>query len=84
VLTARGHSVDVWILWFDELWGKAEDADGKELLRASCAMSSLVHAVANGAQAVLDQHGVSGYQELWEHDFPVEALKELQALLAQR
>lgn len=84
VLNAPGRPVDVWILWFDDDSGKAQNADGQELLRASCARRSLVQAVAAGAQAVLDEHGLSGYRKLWDrNDFPAEDLKELQVWLTQ-
>jgi hypothetical protein len=83
VLTQEGASVDVRILWFDELWGSAEDDRGRERLRASCPTRSLCLAVAQGAQAVLDEHGIAGYKERWiEHDFPAEALKELRHMIA--
>lgn len=81
VLTTRGRSVTVRVLWFDDLWGSAEDDRGRELLNETCDMAQFCVAIAKGAQAVLEEHGLDGYKTRWvEHEFPAEPLRELLAL----
>lgn len=63
VLNAQGSSVNVRVLWFDQLWGSDEDDSGRELLNADCTRHALCCAVVDGAQAVLEEHGLAGYKE---------------------
>jgi hypothetical protein len=82
ILRGRGETVDVTILWFDEMWGHEEDEKGRQLFHRSCSIRSFCDAVADGAQRVLDQYGTAGYREEWAaHDFPVDALAALRSAL---
>ncbi|GAA1509463.1 hypothetical protein [Nocardioides humi] len=82
VLQARGAQVDVRVLWFDSDWNRLPDERGKVRLTATCDLRSFCQAIAAGTQAVLDQHGEVGYGKKWVlHDFPTEALRELQTAL---
>jgi hypothetical protein len=75
VLTPRGDYLDVQVLWL------GDPAGAQEKLHRLCSRSAFYNAIAQGAQAVLDEHGLDGYKARWiQHDFPLEPLEQLQTL----
>jgi hypothetical protein len=65
-----------------ELWDDRPDAEGRSLLRFSCAPLEFGKAVCATADEVLKQHGLAGYKERWaEHDFPVAELDLLKSYI---
>lgn len=53
------HTLHLTIRWFDD-WGYEDDAEGRELLHASCPVRSFCEAIVDGAQRGLDLHGAAG------------------------
>jgi hypothetical protein len=79
--------VRVRVLDFRESRGIVEspDEDGDVLLDQRCDLNDFATAVAGAARSVLDEYGAEGYREKWvEHDFPLESLTRLEALLGDR
>jgi hypothetical protein len=79
-IVCTGNSiVQVNILSFGDLWGHQPDSEGTLLLAISCTTLEFGKAVRDTAEAVLREHGLSGYKEKWiEHDFPARQLDLLQ------
>ena len=74
--------IRIRIRWFDKLWGQEPDEDGKVVFDARCRLRTFAGAVASAAQAVLDKHGMEGYEKEWiEHCFPIGLLQEIQQML---
>ncbi|MGF1617958.1 MAG: hypothetical protein ACFCU2_09175 [Acidimicrobiia bacterium] len=69
----------VRILWFDELWGRRSNEEGRPVFDASCAIMDLIGAVAGVATATFNEWGAAGYREKWvDHDFPEAELVALE------
>lgn len=81
ILTRTGQDLMVRVLWFDDgPWSDKPDEHGREVLTATCHLQPFCAALAQGAERVRDEHGETGYREMWDFaDFPSQ---ELDALLA--
>ncbi|SFU61616.1 hypothetical protein [Nitrosospira multiformis] len=83
VITAVPHMIQIHVLEFAELWGWRPNSQGKLLLTFKCARLVFAKAVHAAALAVLEQHGIDGYEEQWVHaKFPERQVALLGALIA--
>lgn len=77
-------SVDVQILRLhlrpEEAYPGARYEPGREVLTARCDTQGFCQAIARGAQAALNEYGLDGYKECWDHDFPSVTLSTPLAL----
>jgi hypothetical protein len=75
------ENVALRILWFDDQMDEQPDVAGKAVFVTTEPITALSVAVANGARALLNEIGESGYAEKWvEYPFPTTALEQLEAL----
>jgi hypothetical protein len=84
------HAVDnnivrLRVVKFSELRGNKPTDSGRPLLEVTTTPLSYAKAVHACAKAVLDEHGLNGYAEMWaEHPFPIWALEQLANTIARR
>ncbi|WP_375491427.1 hypothetical protein [uncultured Jatrophihabitans sp.] len=82
IITRENQQATVAVRRFEH-WdnGIAPDAWGAVVFDATCRVEDLMLAVAQGTRQAYLAHGVDGYRELWgEHEFPLDALGELESL----
>lgn len=83
VVRTDGGTVRLTVLMFQELWGNRPDAEGKALSSWTGHPVDFGRAVRDAAEAVLKEHGLTGYKERWvEHDFPSQQLDLLKSYIA--
>lgn len=83
VITAVPHMIQIDVLEFEELWGWRPNSEGKLLFTFKCPRLVFAKAVHAAALAVLEQHGVDGYQEQRVlARFPERQVALLEALIA--
>jgi hypothetical protein len=72
------------IFEFEELWGNKPSESGRLMLEVMATPLSYAKAVQTCAEAVLQEHGLTGYAEKWaEHEFPAQALELLGIVIAR-
>jgi hypothetical protein len=87
LLDLDGTELRVRLLDFREWRGVVEspDEEGEVLFDQRCDLNEFGAAVVAAARGVIDEYGIDGYREKWvEHDFPLEQLTRLEALLGER
>ena len=71
------------VLAFRDLYSKEPDDRGTVVFESSMPLREVAAAIADGAQAVLDEYGEDEYLRLWaEHPFPVDHLRLIRTALA--
>lgn len=82
VFQRSGSEVRTRLLAFPDVYAHAADAEGEPLIDVTCLLLDLARAVASGAQRVLDEFGLDGYDQRWvEHAFPSGDLIAVERLL---
>jgi hypothetical protein len=77
-LDRRGENVEFSIWRYDDEPDPLDAQDGVLMLSAETTVEGISSAVSAAAHAVLDQHGVAGYKELWSTTpFPLDELVRL-------
>jgi hypothetical protein len=79
------ESVHLRVLGFAELWGGESDDRGATVFETRQPLTTLAAAIADGAAAVLAEHGLAGYVARWaEAPFPSSRLTMIRDQLAAR
>ena len=74
---SSGVALAITTIDFDEVW-----ADDQLIFRATVPLDELVKAVAEGAEATLQEHGEAGYLHRWgRFPFPTQQLARLRSRL---
>lgn len=82
IFSRRGEDVHVQVLGFEDSYLRKPDAAGTVVYESTLPLLGLAVAMADGAQAVLDEHGADGYMAKWiGHPFPTEHLAMIRARL---
>jgi hypothetical protein len=83
LFTRAGTSARLRVLRFDDAYPPEPDELGVVVFETIALLADMAAAFADGAQAVLDEHGAAGYIDRWvEHPFPVAELDSIRARLA--
>lgn len=75
IFEREGADVHLRVLAFRDLYSSEPDENGAVAFTARQPLATLAGAIADGAQAVLDEHGEEGYLRQWvDHPFPTAHL----------
>lgn len=78
------NTVRLRIFEFEELWGNKPIESGRLMLEVKATPLGYAKTVRACAEAVLQEHGLTGYAERWsEHEFPAQALELLGNVIAR-
>lgn len=79
---AADSAVHLRVLDFQDMYPQEPDANGVVIFESTLPLREMARAIADGAQAVLDEHGETEYLRRWvEHPFPRGHLDMIQAEL---
>lgn len=82
IFSRQGNDVRLQVLGFEDMYSLKPDPAGYSIFETSLSLRDLAIAIADGAQAVLDEHGEDGYLAKWDqHPFPSEHLALIRARL---
>lgn len=81
VITTLPRMIQIDVLELEELWGRRPNSEGRLPLTLKCPRLGFAKAVHAAALAVLEQHGIDGYEEQWRAKFPERQLALLGALI---
>lgn len=71
-------TVNLQILWYDDLWLNKPDKDGKILFEDNLLIIEFMKAFVNGITTLLNQYTLEEYYEKWvEYEFPKETFKKI-------